>query len=279
MANIIDGRKLADQIQADLAKEIYSKHLQPNLAVILVGDDPASHIYVGKKKEACAKVGIEFHGYFMDQNSTTEQILETVNFLNKDESIDAILVQLPLPDQIDTDKVIEAMDPAKDVDGFHPQTVQKLLAGQPSIVPGLPLGIIKLLESTAENLAGKKCIVIANSDEFFTPLAKLLADKNIEAELVHPENKDIKKISATADILISACGKAFFVTADMVRQGAIVIDVGTNKVGDHTVGDVDYSTVFEKASWITPVPGGVGPMTVGMLLYNTVKLAETKNKI
>lgn len=278
MAQIIDGRKLADEIQADIAKEIYDKHLRPNLAVVLVGDDPASHLYVNKKKEACAKVGIEFHGYNMDQNSTTEQVLETVNFLNKDENIDAILVQLPLPDQIDTDKIIEAIDPAKDVDGFHRVTVQKLLSGQPSIVPGLPLGIIKLLESTGENLSGKKCVVIANSDEFFTPLSKLLTDKGISTTLTRPENKDVKEISAEADILIVACGRAFFVRADMVKSNAIVIDVGTNKVGDHTVGDVDFSEVFEKASWITPVPGGVGPMTVGMLLYNTVQLAKAKNK-
>ncbi len=277
MAEIIDGKKIAEEIKADLAKEIFQNFYKPNLAVILVGSDPASQLYVSLKKQAAKKVGIEFHEYLMPENTPQEKILEAIDFLNHDENIDAILIQLPLPNNLNTDKIIQSIDPAKDVDGFHPENIKKLLNNETNFIPGLPLGIIKLLESTKENLANKKAVIIAKSEIFYQPLKKLLNNLKVETEIVDPKDKNIKDKTKTADILISAVGLAFFITADMVKDKAIVIDVGTNKVNDYTVGDVDYSSVFEKTSHITPVPGGVGPMTVAMLLYNTLQLYK-KNR-
>lgn len=276
MSKIIDGKLLAEQIQNDIYRQIKNKGLAPELAVILVGDDPASRLYVSLKKKAAQEVGIEFHEYLFNANTPQDKILECIDFLNKDKNIDAILVQLPLPKALDTDKIIQKINPAKDVDGFHPANIKKLLAGQTDFVPGLPLGIIKLLESTGENLAQKSALIIAKSKIFYEPLAKLLKDKNIIATIASPKDPDLKTKTLKADILITAIGQPFFVTADMIKKDAIVIDVGTNKVGDYTVGDVDYTAAFEVTSHITPVPGGVGPMTVAMLLYNTLKLAEKK---
>lgn len=277
MAQIIDGKKIAEDIKAEIAGEIFQNFYHPNLAVILVGDDEASKLYVSLKKQAAKKVGIEFNEYLMPANTTQSQVLEAIEFLNKDEETDAILVQLPLPKQLDADTIIQSIDPEKDVDGFHPENIKKLLNNDTDFTPGLPLGIIKLLESTKENLTNKKAVIIAKSEIFYQPLKKLLNDLKVATEIVDPKNKDIKKITQQADILISAAGIAFFITADMVKDQAIVIDVGTNKVNDYTVGDVDYSSVFTKTSHITPVPGGVGPMTVAMLLYNTLQLYKKRN--
>ncbi len=277
MAKIIDGKKLADTIQQEVKQEIKDKQLSPNLAVVLVGDDQASQLYIDLKKKACHKVGIEFHEYLLEKNTSEEEILKTINFLNKDANIDAILIQLPLPKQFDTDKIIQAMDPAKDVDGFHKENIDKLLNKQSGFIPGLPLGIIKLIESTNESLANKSAVIIAKSEILYKPLAKLLNDKGIQTDIVKPDDTKVKDKSNQADILIVACGQAFFVKADMVKDNAIVIDIGTNKIDkDYTVGDVDYTEVFDKVGYITPVPGGVGPMTVAMLLYNTVQLAENR---
>lgn len=279
MDKIIDGKALAAEIQQDLSVEIKSNDLHPSLAVILVGDNPASRLYVSLKKKACEKIGIEFHEYLMPENITKEQVLETIDFLNKDEFTDAILVQLPLPEHLDTNAIIKAIDPKKDVDGFHPDNIQKLLAGTSDFIPGLALGIWKLIESTQENLDNKSAVIVAKGDVFFQPLTKVLADKNIQAQLVDPKNPELKKYSSLADILIVAIGQPFFIKEDMVKDQAIVIDVGTNKIDEnHIVGDVDYTAVFEKVSHITPVPGGVGPMTVAMLLYNTVQLHKKKIK-
>jgi len=278
MPKIIDGKALAEKIQADLTLEIKEKNLNPNLAVILIGDDPASHLYVSLKKKACQKIGITFHEYLLDNDTSQEKVLATINFLNQDPKIDAILIQLPLPPHLDTEKIISALDPDKDVDGFHPKNIEKLLKQESDFIPGLPLGIIKLIESTEENLAGKKAVIIAKNEVLYRPLAKLLNDQQVTTAIISPQDTNIKNQTAQADILIVACGKAFFITADMIKEDAIVIDVGTNKIDNgHVVGDVDYSEVFDKVSHITPVPGGVGPMTVAMLLYNTVKLAE-RNK-
>lgn len=277
MAQIIDGKKIAEDIKAEIAGEIFQNFYHPNLAVILVGSDEASKLYVSLKKQAAKKVGIEFNEYLMPANTTQTQVLEAIEFLNKDEETDAILVQLPLPKQLDADTIIQSIDSEKDVDGFHPENIKKLLNNATDFTPGLPLGIIKLLESTKENLANKKAVIIAKSEIFYQPLKKLLNDLKVATEIVDPKNKDIKKITQQADILISAVGQAFFITADMVKDKSVVIDVGTNKVKDHTVGDVDYSGVFAKVSHITPVPGGVGPMTVAMLLYNTLQLYK-KNR-
>lgn len=277
MAQIIDGKKIAEDIKAEIAGDIFQNSYTPNLAVILIGSDEASQLYVSLKKQAAKKVGVEFSEYLMPDNISQNQVLEAINFLNKDEDVDAILVQLPLPKQLDTDVIIQSIDQKKDVDGFHPENIKKLLNNSADFVPGLPLGIIRLLESTKENLSNKKAVIIAKSEIFYQPLKKLLNDLNIDAQIANPKDKNIKEITQQADILISAVGIAFFVTADMVKENAIVIDVGTNKVNEYTVGDVDYSSVFGKTSHITPVPGGVGPMTVAMLLYNTLELYKKRH--
>lgn len=275
MAQMIDGKALAESIQQQLKEEIITKNLSPNLAVVLVGDDSASQIYVNLKKKACHQVGIEFHEYLLDADCIEERVLEVINFLNKDNNTDAILIQLPLPKKFDTDKIIQTMSPAKDVDGFHPQNIEKFLTNQSGFIPGLSLGIFKLIASTEENLQNKQAVIIAKSDIFYRPLAKLLNDQGASTTIAHPDDKDIKTKTLQADVLVAAAGQPFFVTGDMVKEDAIIIDVGTNKIdNNYVVGDVDYSAVFQKASHITPVPGGVGPMTVAMLLHNTVKLAE-----
>ncbi len=278
MAQIIDGKTIAEKIKADLAQEIFTNFLRPSLAVLLIGDDPASRLYVSLKKKACQQVGIQFHEYLLPETISEDKVLESINFLNQDETVDAILVQLPLPKHLNTNVIIEAINPNKDVDGFHPANIKKILAGTNTFIPGLALGIIKLLEATQENLSGKQAVIIAKNDVFYQPLTKILADKKISAQLVDPKNPDLSKYTSQADILIVAIGQAFFIKANMVKNNAIVIDIGTNKVGETVVGDVDYSDVFEKVGHITPVPGGVGPMTVAMLLYNTVQLHKNNKK-
>lgn len=277
MAEIIDGKKLAEDIKLKIRQEIVDKKLTPHLAVILVGNDPASQIYVGLKKRACEQVGIEFHEYLITASCQTKDILETIEFLNNDKDVDAILVQLPLPKHLDTDEIIRNIKSTKDVDGFHPANIKKLLNNQTDFIPGLPLGIIKLLESTNENLANKQAVIIAKSEVFYQPLAKLLQNKKIKTEIINPQDKNLSTKTKQADILITAVGQPFFIKADMVKKDVIIIDIGTNKIDNkYIVGDVDYSDVFPKTRYITPVPGGVGPMTVAMLLYNTVQLAKQK---
>lgn len=278
MAQIIDGKKIAEDIKAEIAKEIFQNSYKPNLAVLLIGHDPASELYVSLKKEAAKKVGIEFHEYLMPENTNQAEVLKVLNFLNQDQEIDAILVQLPLPKHLDTDLIIKALDPNKDVDGFHPENIKNLLDQKINFVPGLPLGILKLLESTGETLKNKQAVIVAKSEILYQPLKKLLNDQDIQTSIVNPNDQNLAAKTKAADILISAIGKPFAITAEMIKEKAIVIDVGTNKVNDYTVGDVDFSTIFEKASHITPVPGGVGPMTVAMLLYNTLELYK-KRKI
>ena len=274
---MIDGKAIALDIQTEIRKEILKNNLQPSLAVILVGEDPASKLYVELKKKACDKVGIDFHEYLLDDNTRQEHVLEMIDFLNKDKHTDAILIQLPLPQQLDTNKIIQAMDPSKDVDGFHPKNIKNFLEKQSGFVPGLALGIFKLIEATGEKLNGKTATIVAKSNILYEPLAKLLNDQGVATTIVRPSDKKIKERCLQADILVTACGQAFFITADMVKDDAIVIDVGTNKIdNNYVVGDVDYSAVFSKVKYITPVPGGVGPMTVAMLLHNTVELAKRK---
>jgi methylenetetrahydrofolate dehydrogenase (NADP+)/methenyltetrahydrofolate cyclohydrolase len=275
MAEMIDGKKIAAQIKQEIIKEINDKKLEPNLAVVLVGDDPASKIYVNLKKKACHEVGIEFHEYLLPINITQDQVLETIDFLNRDEKIDAILVQLPLPKHLDTDIIIQAINPQKDVDGFHPENIKNFIIQKSNFVPGLPLGIIKLIESTKEDLKDKQALILAKNKILYQPLAKLLDDLRVQTTIMLPSHPALKNQCQQADILITAVGKPFFVTADMIKEGAIIIDIGTNKIdNNYVVGDVDYTAVFSKAGHITPVPGGVGPVTVAMLLYNTVKLAQ-----
>lgn len=277
MQKILDGKALAEQIQLNIKQDLHTKGIRPDLVIILVGEDPASQLYVSKKKQACQDVGIDFHEYLLDADTKPEHLLEIIDFLNKDKHTDAILVQLPLPKQFNTNKIIKAINPHKDVDGFHPSNIKDFLKDKALITPGLPLGILKLLEATKEDLAGKQAVIVSKSKIFSQPMIKILEDRNMKVSLVNPNDKDLKKKTLEADVLIVSCGQAFLIKEDMVKQDSIIIDVGTNKIdNDYVVGDVDYSTIFPKIKFITPVPGGVGPMTVAMLLYNTVKLAEKK---
>ncbi|MFA6307445.1 MAG: bifunctional 5,10-methylenetetrahydrofolate dehydrogenase/5,10-methenyltetrahydrofolate cyclohydrolase [Patescibacteria group bacterium] len=277
MDKILDGKALALQIQQKIKEEIAKKHIKPSLAIILVGEDPASQLYVSKKKIACQEVGIDFHEYFMSADTTEKTLLETIDFLNKDQDTDAILVQLPLPKKFDTNKIIKAIDPKKDVDGFHPQNIQYFLKNKAYITPGLPLGILKLLEESQEDLANKYAVIVSRSKVFSQPMIKILEDRKMKVSLINPQADNLKEATLKADVLIVSCGQPFLIKEDMIKADSIIIDVGTNKIdNNYVVGDVDYSTVFPKVKFITPVPGGVGPMTVAMLLYNTVKLAKLK---
>jgi len=277
MNKILDGKALAEKIQLNIKKEIADKNLQPGLAVILVGDDPASKLYVSKKKKASREVGINFHEYLIKAEAQEQDVLDTINFLNQDEEIDAILVQLPLPKKFNTNKIIQAIDPAKDVDGFHPQNIKDFLKNKARITPGLPLGILRLLEESGESVANKQAVIVSKSEVFSRPMIKILEDRQMKVSLVNPNDKNLPIQTTQGDVLIVSCGQPFLIKENMVKDGSIIIDVGTNKIdNNYVVGDVDYSTVFPKVKFITPVPGGVGPMTVAMLLYNTIKLTEAK---
>lgn len=277
-AQNIDGKLLAEQIMLETRKEIVQLGYTPGLAVFLVGDDEASRLYVKLKEKACQKVGIDFHKYLLPADTTPADLIEAIKFLDGDEHVDAILVQLPLPTGHDTQTVINAIAPTKDVDGFHPETIKQFLAEPTSFVPGLSLGIVRLVESTKVDLQGKKAVILANSDIFSAPLKKLLELRGLNVQTVSAKTDGIDAITSQADVLIVAVGKPGFVNADMVKAGAIVIDVGTTKTEEAVQGDVDFDSVVEKAGYITPVPGGVGPMTVAMLLENTLRLAKKHRK-
>ncbi|MBI4090746.1 MAG: bifunctional 5,10-methylenetetrahydrofolate dehydrogenase/5,10-methenyltetrahydrofolate cyclohydrolase [Candidatus Komeilibacteria bacterium] len=280
MYRLIDGKKLADEIIAEVRAQIIEKKLEPHLAIILVGTDPASELYVKLKSQAAKKAGIELHLYRIDEDASEQSILETIAFLNTDQEIDAILIQLPLPKKFDQQKILDALDYRKDVDGFHKKNIASFLAGKPQhILPGLSFGIWKLIESTGpEHYKHKSALVISKSDEFSLPLMELLRQKGLTATTVKPSDARLIELSQKADILISAVGIPKSITRDMVKDGAILIDVGINKIKGKTVGDVDFANVAPKTSFITPVPGGVGPMTVAMLLYNTLRLAAERKK-
>lgn len=271
---LIDGKKLADDIKASVYKEVKNLGYTPGLAVFLIGDDPASELYVKLKEKASKQVAVDFHRYKTEATISQDELIQSIEFINADPTIDAMLIQFPLPAGFDEAKVIAAMDPKKDVDGFHPQILQNFLDGKDSFMPGLSEGIYKLIEASGEFLPGKKACIIANSDIFAKPLTKILEDKQISVEVKHADEANLADCSRQADIVIIAIGKAKFLKADMIKEGAILIDVGTNKVEGKVVGDVDFDNVKEKAGFITPVPGGVGPVTVAMLLENTVKLAK-----
>jgi methylenetetrahydrofolate dehydrogenase (NADP+)/methenyltetrahydrofolate cyclohydrolase len=276
---IINGKKLAQEIKEQIKATITEKKLEPNLAVVLVGNDPASHLYVKMKEAACKQVGIVFHKYLLPDNATMDQVNHTIQWLNDDEEVDAILLQLPLPEHLSEDTAIAAIKPEKDVDGFTKENIQLLLADKPRLIPGLVLGVMKLLEATGESLSGKKAVIIAKSPVFTEPLSHVLKSKVAGVRIIAPDDTTLQSVTSTADIIITAAGKAQFVTAAMVKPQAIIIDIGINKDEyDATVGDVNFDDVLPVVSHITPVPGGVGPMTVAMLLYNTVVLAQNLTK-
>jgi len=278
MANIIDGNRIAREIRNEIkAKTERLKRdtgIVPGLAVMLVGDDPASKIYVKRKENACSEVGFYSREYKLSAETDEKTVLATIKELNCDAAIHGILVQLPLPGQINPARVIEAIDPAKDVDGFHPVNIGRLLTGQPCHMACTPKGIMELLDRSGIKIDGKEAVIVGRSNIVGKPLFLMLLARNATVTVCHTKTKDLAEVTRRADILIAAAGKAEMIRGDMVREGAAVIDVGINRLGDgRLVGDVAFSEVSLRSSHITPVPGGVGPMTIAMLLGNTLNAA------
>ncbi len=279
-AEIIDGKAVAKQIESEVAEAIARLGFAPGLVAVRVGNDPASEVYVRNKAKKARELGLTGTELIHPETMSEAELLAEVSRLNGDDSVDGILVQLPLPKQIDSKKVIDAIDPAKDVDGFHPINVGLLHLGREALVPCTPAGVIRLIESTGQSIAGKHAVVIGRSDIVGKPVAALLLQRHATVTICHSRTRDLAAVAREADILIAAIGKARFVTADMIKPGAIVIDVGINRlvvdgIGKLT-GDVDFAAAKEVAGWITPVPGGVGPMTIAMLMQNTVRAAERR---
>ncbi len=274
MSQIIDGKAISAQIKDEVKERVAGLKAQGKsicLAVIQVGNDPASGVYVGNKKKACAYVGIESLSYELAEETTQEELLSLIGELNGKEEVNGILVQLPLPAHIDENAVIRAIDAKKDVDGFHPQSVGALCIGQPGFLPCTPAGIIELLVRSGVEIAGKECVVVGRSNIVGKPMALLLLRENGTVTVAHSKTKNLKEVTKRADILIVAVGKPKMITRDYVKEGAVVIDVGIHRnEGGKLCGDVDYEDVAPVCSAITPVPGGVGPMTIAMLMYNCV---------
>lgn len=275
MPQIIDGKAVSAQIKDELKEKVArmkEQGIKVCLAVIQVGDDPASSVYVGNKKKACAYIGIESLSYELPAETTQEKLLELIAELNQRKDVNGILVQLPLPAHINEDAVIRAIDPAKDVDGFHPQSVGALCIGQPGFVSCTPAGIIQLLKRSGIEIAGKECVVIGRSNIVGKPMALLLLRENGTVTVTHSRTKDLKSVTKRADILVVAIGKPKMITREYVKEGAVVIDVGIHRNENNKLcGDVDFEDVAPICSAITPVPGGVGPMTIAMLMNNCVE--------
>ncbi|MDR1012362.1 MAG: bifunctional methylenetetrahydrofolate dehydrogenase/methenyltetrahydrofolate cyclohydrolase FolD [Coxiellaceae bacterium] len=283
-ANIIDGNKIAKIIKQNICNQIKERRIQglriPGLAVIIVGDNPASKIYVSKKYEMCQEIGIIAKDYTLPKNTTEIELLNLISSLNEDKTIDGILVQLPLPKHIQNNKILESILPDKDVDGFHPYNLGKLLIGQPVLCPCTPKGIMTLLKSTAIDLTGMNAVVIGASNIVGKPMAMELINARCTATVCHSTTKNISSITKLADIIIVAAGVAQMIKGDWIKKDAIIIDVGINKLPNgKLVGDVDFNQAMERASWITPVPGGVGPMTVITLMENTIYAATVLHTI
>ncbi len=291
MGTIIDGKKVSqtikDELKAEVEALVSSEGITPGLAVVLVGEDPASQSYVRGKRKTCKELGIHARDYDFPVDTTEDELLGLIDELNHDEQIDGILVQLPLPKHINEEKVLLAIDAAKDVDGFHPMSIGKMVTGMDTFYPCTPYGIIKLLEYCDIPTEGKHVCIVGRSNIVGKPVANLLLQKhkfaNATVTVCHSRTPDIGYHTRQADIIIAAVGIPELITADMIRDGAVVIDVGVNRVDDPSkkrgyrlVGDVNFSEVSEKASFITPVPGGVGPMTITMLMYNTIKSAKNR---
>ena len=283
MAKIIDGKALAQSIKENIAREVDAlkeKGVTPGLAVILVGDDPASKVYVNNKKKACAQVGIYSEEYLLPADTDEKTLLDLIAKLNADKNISGVLLQAPIPPHLDYRKISETISPDKDVDAFHPYNVGKIMIGDFDFVPCTPAGVIELIKSTGTEIAGKNCVVIGRSNIVGKPQAMLLLKENGTVTVCHSKTKDIAAFTRGADILVVAVGRAGFVNGDMIKPGAVVIDVGMNRNAEGKLcGDVDFASAEPVASYITPVPGGVGPRTVTMLLKNTVKAAKIANGI
>lgn len=287
-AKIIDGKltskKIKEELKVEIAKIIDNDGKVPHLVAVIVGEDPASQTYVASKEKSAKLIGMTSSTYKLPEDTTEEELLKTIDFLNNDDDVDGFIVQLPLPNHIDVDKVISSINPAKDVDGFHPVNVGRMAIGQKSYVSATPAGIMELLKRYKIETAGKHCVVLGRSNIVGSPMSILMSKKtnpgNSTVTICHSRTQNIEEITKSADILICAIGQAQFVKADMVKEGAVVIDVGIHRIpadtekGYRIVGDVDFENVKSKASFITPVPGGVGPMTISMLLKNTFEASK-----
>lgn len=280
---LISGKEVSQKVKDEIksqTKLLKDKGISVKLAVIIVGDDPASHIYVKNKKKACEYVGFESLEYALDENTSKEELLELIDKLNKDKTVNGILCQLPLPKHIDEKKIIDSISPLKDVDAFHPVNVGKIMIGDYEFLPCTPAGIMRLIESTSYDVSGKDCVIIGRSNIVGKPMAMLMLHKNATVMICHSRTKNIEEKIKKADIVIAAVGIPKFVKGNMVKDGALVIDVGINRTSDGKLcGDVDFDEVSKKASFITPVPGGVGPMTISMLMQNTLKAAKLQNNL
>ena len=282
MYKLIDGKIISSAVKERVKNEVAAlkeKGITTGLAVIIVGEDPASKVYVNNKKKACEALGIISEEYALPETTTQEELLSLIDTLNKKESINGILCQLPLPEHLDEGAVINAILPEKDVDAFHPVNVGKIMQGDYDFVPCTPAGIMEMLQYENIDITGKSCVVIGRSNIVGKPMSMLLLHKNGTVTICHSKTKNLREVCRNADILVAAVGRPNFVTNDMVKDGAVVIDVGINRVDGKLVGDVNFNDVCEKASYITPVPGGVGPMTIAMLMQNTLTAAKKQNKV
>ena len=281
MAVIIDGKELAKKIRANLkieCEELKNKQINPKLAVIMVGDDLASKVYVRNKSKACEDVGIEYKEYLLSSNTKQKELIELIEKLNQDKTINGILLQSPIPANLDINEAFRTISPQKDVDGFNPVNVGKLVLNQDTFVSCTPYGIMKMFEKYNIDLTGKNVVILGRSNIVGKPLMHCCLNKNATVTVCHSKTQNLAQKAKEADILISAIGKAQFVTADMVKENAVVIDVGINRLENGKItGDVDFENVKEKASYITPVPGGVGPMTIAMLMNNVIKATKRQN--
>lgn len=278
---LIDGKAVSASVKAAVAEEtakLAESGIVPGLAVVIVGDDPASRVYVNNKKKACAAVGFHSEEYALPAETSEEELLKLVETLNRKKEINGILVQLPLPAQIDEKKVIAAIAPEKDVDAFHAVNVGKIMIGDFDFLPCTPSGCMDLIHSTGVEVAGKNCVVVGRSNIVGKPMAMLLLHENGTVTICHSKTRNLKEICQTADILVVAVGRAKFITGDMIKEGAVVIDVGMNRDEDGKLcGDVDFASAKERAGYLTPVPGGVGPMTIATLMRNTLTAAKLQN--
>ena len=284
MAKLISGKAVSAALRTQIREEtaaLRENHgIHPGLAVVLVGNDPASQIYVRNKQKACEEVGFRAFEYRLNENSTQEQLLDLIRVLNKDDKVHGILVQLPLPKHIDEQTVILTIAPEKDVDAFHPMNVGRIMIGNYEFLPCTPAGVIELIDSTGVDLNGANCVVVGRSNIVGKPMAMLLLHRNATVTICHSRTRNLAEVCAGADILVSAVGKPHFIRADMIKDGAVVIDVGMNHDENGKLcGDVEFAEVEPKASYITPVPGGVGPMTITMLLKNTLHAAKLMNHL
>jgi methylenetetrahydrofolate dehydrogenase (NADP+)/methenyltetrahydrofolate cyclohydrolase len=277
MIKIINGRSIAGKIRYNLKNKIAKLKKKPGLAIIMVGKNHASEVYVRLKEKAAREIGMNFRKYLLPANIKLIQLIKLIERLNRDKKINGIVVQFPLPKHLDEDRIVEAINPKKDVDGFHPANVALLEKGRPTIIPGVLAGILRLLVSTKVSLKNKRAVILSNARVFAEPLAFLLEQKRLKTKIIYPPFHGIKKSLRLADIVISAVGRPHLINGQMIKDGAILIDVGFSRVGGKVAGDFDFASCAKKAGYITPVPGGVGPMTVAMLLFNVLKAYEIQH--